>query len=677
MPNFRGTFMEDLLLTDINIIFGLSIFILLIFYRLGIPIVVGFLLTGIIVGPHGLGAISSVEQVETVSEIGVILLLFTIGAELSLKELWEIKRSVLIGGPLQVLLTIATTYFLAMRTGMDAAPALFMGFLISLSSTAIVLKQLQERAEIYTPQGKISLAILIFQDIIIVPMILVTPVLAGSSEGFGGSLPILLLKAIVIITIVVLSARTLVPHLLYQIAKTRNRELFLLSIVFIGLTVAWITAYIGLSLALGAFLAGLIISESEYSHQALGNLMPFKDMFMSFFFVSIGMLLDISNVFENFTWLLAMALVVLLLKTIVSGAVTFLLGYPLRTAILVGLALGQVGEFSFVLSKFGLDLGLLDSTTYQSFLAVSIITMGATSIVIDMSPRVADAALKAPHIPERMKHGLYAAKLAPGKEEEELKDHAIIVGFGFNGRTISKATRASGIPYVILEMNPETVKREKAKGENICFGDATHHSILEHVSIKKARVLVIGISDPLATRKIVGLAKRMNPNIYIIARTRFLKEMGLLYEIGADEVVPEEYETSIEIFARLLDKYLVPRDQIEKFIDEVRADGYKMLRSYAGEETDAGKICTSLPGVQMITLKVESDSYLAGKTIDETQLRKKYGVTLLAIQRKEKVMPNPDAGTVLMVNDLCIVLGSAEDTSKARQLFKSDYVLKP
>lgn len=669
--------MEDLLLTDINIIFGLSIFILLIFYRLGIPIVVGFLLTGIIVGPHGLGAISSVEQVETVSEIGVILLLFTIGAELSLRDLWEIKRSVLIGGSLQVTLTIVTTYFLAMKAGMYAPSALFVGFLISLSSTAIVLKQLQERSEMYTPQGSISLAILIFQDIITVPMILVTPVLAGSSDGLGSSLPILLLKAIVIISIVVLSARTLIPHLLYEIAKTRNRELFLLSIVFIGLTVAWFTAYIGLSLALGAFLAGLIISESEYSHQALGNLMPFKDMFMSFFFVSIGMLLDIGNVFTNFTWLLSMALIVLFLKATVSGAVTYILGYPFRTAILVGLALAQVGEFSFVLSKFGLDLGLLDSTTYQSFLAVSIITMGATSIVIDMSPRVADMALKAPHIPERMKQGLYAAKLAPGKKEEELKDHAIIVGFGFNGRTISKAARATGIPYIILEMNPDTVKREKSMGENICFGDATQYSIMQHVSVEKARVLVIGISDPLATRKIIDLARRMNPNIYIIARTRFLNEMGPLYEIGADEVVPEEYETSIEVFARLMDKYMVPRDQIEKFIDEVRADGYKMLRSYSGDEADIGKISTSLPGVQMITLKVERDSYLAGKTIAETGLRKEYGVTLLAIQRKEKVIPNPDASTVLMENDLCIVLGSAEDTSKVRQLFKSNYFLKP
>ncbi|WP_321420422.1 cation:proton antiporter [uncultured Methanomethylovorans sp.] len=669
--------MEDSLLTDINIIFGMSIFILLIFYRLRIPLVVGFLLTGIIVGPHGLGAVTSLEQVETVSDIGVILLMFTIGAELSLRDLWEIKRSVLIGGSLQVVLTIIATYYLAMKMGMNAPSALFIGFLISLSSTAIVLKQLQERSEIYTPQGSISLAILIFQDIVTVPMILLTPVLAGSTDGFGSSLPILLIKAMLIISIVVVSARTFVPYLLYQIAKTRNRELFLLSIVFIGLTVAWITAYIGLSLALGAFLAGLIISESEYSHQALGNLMPFKDMFMSFFFVSIGMLLDIHNVFVNFTWLIYMALVVLLLKATVSGAVTYLLGYPFRTAILVGLALGQVGEFSFVLSKTGLDLGLLDSTTYQSFLAVSIITMGATSIVIEMSPRVADMAQKAPHIPERMKQGLYAAKLAPGKKEEELSDHAIIVGFGFNGKTISKAARASGIPYVILEMNPDTVKKERAMGENICFGDATQYSIMQHVSIAKARVIVIGISDPLATRKIIDLARKMSPNVYIIARTRFLSEMGPLYQLGADEVVTEEYETSIEVFARLMERYLVPRDQIEKFIDEVRADGYKMLRSYAGEEINAGKIQTCLPGMQMLSLKVERDSYLVGKAIAETGLRKEYGVTLLAIQRKENIISNPDSNAVLEVNDLCILLGSAEDTSKVRQLFKSNYLLKP
>lgn len=660
--------MEQMLLTDFDIIIGLSIFILLIFYRLGIPMVVGFLLTGIIVGPHGIGVVSSVEEVELVADIGVILLLFTIGAELSLKDLWEIKRSVLIGGPLQVILTIIATYFFAVKMGINNASAFFLGFLISSSSTAIILKQLQARSELYTPHGRISLGILIFQDIIIVPMMLLTPVLAGSVTQFTGSITYLVLKAISIVGLVLLSARLLIPKLLYQITKTRNRELFLLSIIFIGLSIAWITANVGISLAFGAFLAGLIISESDYSHQALGNLMPFKDLFMSIFFVSIGMLLDIDHVFNNFTWLVLVALMVIILKSIISSAVTSILGFPLKTAIFVGVLLGQVGEFSFVLSKVGLDFGLLDMNTYQSFLAISIITMGTTSTLIQLSPQIADVVLKAP-LPMKLKNG-YTANVYSNKEEE-LQDHAIIVGYGFNGKTISNATKASDIPYIILEMNPETVKNEKAKGENIIFGDASQASILEHVNIQKARVMVIGISDPLSTRKIIDIAKHLNPNIYVIARTRFIKEMPTLYNLGADEVVPEEYETSIEIFTRLLERYMIPHDEIEKFIEKIRSDGYKMLRSFSGEITSADKIHSSLPGIQMITVKVENSCYMAEKTLAETELRTKYAVTLLAIQRNKELITNPSATSLIKTNDLCIIMGTPNDISKARALFNS------
>ncbi len=285
--------MDIPVLNDIVIIFGLAIAVLFICHRLRVPAVVGFILTGIFVGPYGLGLVKALHEVEMFAEVGVVLLLFTIGIEFSLERLLQIKKSVLVGGSLQVLLTFLATWFIARQFGQSSGEAVFIGFLVALSSTAIVLKLIQERAEVDTPHGRTTLGILIFQDIIIVPMILVTPILAGATGNVWETLFFLLAKGIGIIVLVMVSARWIVPQVLYQIARTRNQELFLLSVIVICLGIAWLTSRVGLSLALGAFLAGLIISESEYSHQALGNILPFRDVFTTFFFVSIGMMLDI------------------------------------------------------------------------------------------------------------------------------------------------------------------------------------------------------------------------------------------------------------------------------------------------------------------------------------------------------------------------------------------------
>ncbi|MBN2488892.1 MAG: cation:proton antiporter, partial [Methanosarcinaceae archaeon] len=439
--------MDAPLLNDVIIIFGLSIAIIFIFHRLHVPTIVGFLLTGMLAGPHGLAVISAVQDVNVLAEMGIILLLFAIGAELSLKDMWQIKKEVLIGGLLQVLLTIIVVFVILSKIGLDFGEAIFIGFLISLSSTAIVLKLLQERDEIDTPHGKTTLAILIFQDIIIVPMILVTPLLAGETANLGGSPLVLIGEGIGFVLLVIISAKWIVPYLLYQIARTRSRELFLLSIVFICFSVALLTSSLGLSLSLGAFLAGLIISESEYSQQALSNILPFRDIFMSLFFVSIGMLLDINYLFQHPGLFVLIALSVLALKASIAGFVTTLLGYPLRTTILVGLALGQVGEFSFVLSVFGVEYGLLDANIYQFFLAVSILTMVSTSSIIAVSPRIADSILRLP-MPERLTSGIPMPELNGSTKKVRLKDHIIIIGFGVNGKNVARAAMSAGIPYL-------------------------------------------------------------------------------------------------------------------------------------------------------------------------------------------------------------------------------------
>lgn len=661
--------MEAPLLNDILIIFGLSIATLYVCHKLNLSIIVGFLFTGVLVGPYGLGLIDAVEEVELLAEIGIIFLLFSIGVELSIKDLWKMKRVVFLGGFLQVAITAAVTSIASLELGYSYNEAVFLGFLISLSSTAIVLKILQTRAELHSLHGKNILSILLFQDVIVVAMIVVTPILAGTGETGIGAILQILAMAFAIILLVIVASRWIVPYLLFQITKTRNPELFMLSIIVICLSVALLTASISLSLALGAFLAGLIISESEYSHQALGNILPFRDIFLSFFFVSVGMLLDVGFFLERPFLIIFVAILVMLAKSFIAGFVSSMMGYPMRTSVLTGIALSQVGEFSFILSKFGLDAGLLDVHTYQIFLDISIFTMAATSVAIAISPRVADLVAKLP-IPPILKNGLSSNKLSflPDKNVQ-LKGHLIIVGFGFNGRTVAKAAKAAGIPYVVIESNPQSVRDGLEAGHRIFYGDASQESVLEHASINTAKVMVIGISDAPATRRITWMARSMNPNIHIIARTRYLQEVEPLYELGANEVIPEEFETSVEIFVRLLRRYLIPEDQIKQFIADVRSDSYEMLRSLSSEPISLADMQFDIPNVDIVSLRVPLGSEVVGKTLKDLDLRHKFGVTVLAIRRGLDVITSPDGDTKLLEGDILVLMGKHEKLEQFGDLF--------
>ncbi len=657
--------METNLLDYIIIIFGLSVLVVFVCHHIRVPTIVGFFVTGIIAGPHGLGLVQAANEVDILAEIGVVLLLFTIGIEFSLNRLLQIKRSVLIGGALQVSLTTAAVFAIARLTEQPFGEALFMGFLVALSSTAIVLKLTQERAEIDSPHGRTTLGILIFQDIIIVPMILVTPMLSGTMENLAGASLALAAKGLGIIAVVIVCARWIVPKVLYQIARTRSRELFLLTIVVICFAVAWLTSSIGLSLALGAFMAGLIVSESEYSHQALGNILPFRDVFMSFFFVSIGMLLDIGFLFTNLAPILLITAGVFLLKATIASSATLLLGLQLRSAILSGLALSQIGEFSFILSKVGIENGLLSGARYQTFLSFSVLSMAATPFIIKFAPSMADLILKAP-LPQRIRRGLYPV---PEMTREGKKNHIIIVGFGVNGRNVAGAAKTANIPYVVVEMNPDTVRSEQAKGEPICYGDATQEAVFRHSDIADARIVVVAINDPAATRGITEIARRLNPNVYIIVRTRYLQEMSPLYELGADEVIPEEFETSVEIFNRVLEKYLVPRDTIEKFAAEVRSDGYEMFRTLARGTASFGDLKLQVPDIDISALRIVDGSKIIGKSLAQLELRKRYGVTVLAMRRGEDVISDTDVDMAFNAGDILYAVGTQEKIAAVMGLF--------
>lgn len=633
---------------ELVVVFVLSVIVLFIFHWIKAPAIVGFLLTGILAGPYGLGLIQA-QDVISLADFGVILLLFAVGLEVSLKDLLAIKKYVLGGGSLQVVATVIAVFVVLRFWGLPAGESILLGFLISLSSTAIVLSILQNKAEFESPNGRTTLGMLIFQDIAIVPMMLITPMLPGAVDGTSESLLIILAKGLGLIVLVIISAKWIVPKALYQVARTGDRELFLLSIVAICLAVAWFASLAGLSLGLGAFLAGLTISESPYSHQAFGNVLPLRDVFSSFFFISIGMLLNVDFLLLNPGYIVFLALGIMILKSFIAGSVIMLLGLPIRIAVLVGLALSQIGEFSFVLSQVGMENGLLSNETYQIFLDVTVLTMAATSFIIATSPKVADAIMRLP-LP---KTWVSSSSSSEGADVKSLKDHLIIVGCGVNGQNVARSARNENIPYVIIDIDPEIFKAESGKGEPIHYGDATQEVVLQNAGVSTANTLVIAISDLMATRRITDLARRLNPDIYIIARTRYLQEMKPLHDLGANEVIPEEYETSIEIFSRILERYRIPRERIDQFTDLVRSDGYEMFRSLSNEPYCNSEIFVNR---DIIMQKIGNESAAVGKSVGDIEF-KDNGMTLIAINRGSETINNPDKSIRIQPDDVIVLLG--------------------
>jgi CPA2 family monovalent cation:H+ antiporter-2 len=576
----------------------------------------------------------------------------------------KIKRNILIGGALQVVLTIAVFYLLSQQMGYSYSEALFIGFLASLSSTAIILNILQKSGRVNSPEGKVVLSILIFQDLAIVPMMIFTPILAGQTDSAGSSIIQLSIKVIILMALVIVLTRWLVPFLMHQIARTRIRELFLISIILLCAGIVLVTYLAGLSLALGAFLAGLIISESEYNHQALGNITPFKDIFSSFFFVSIGMMLDLSFLIENLIPVLVVIFSILIIKIITGALSALALKYPMRIAMITGFMLFQVGEFSLILSKTGIEHGLISGHDYQVFLAAAVVMMAFTPLVMRLGPSAGKLLAGLP-LPRWMKRDI------AGEEgfEKKFENHIIIIGYGLVGRNIVRAAKIADIPYVIVEMNPETVKQEKENGEPIFYGDSTNEEVLVHAGIKKARTVVVAISDPTSERRITQLSSELNPAAYLIIRTRYVNETAPLTELGADEVIPEEYETSIEIFALVLAKYMVPSLEIERFIKEIRSGGYSALRPVSNRSVSDRHLKFHLPDYEILTFRIEENSPIAGRKLSEMDFRGRYDANVLAIRRGEDIIPNPPADTVFSAEDVLILFGDARKMLSCRELF--------
>lgn len=553
-------------LKDLVVILAVAVTVVTVLHKLRIPSIAGFILAGVLVGPEVLGFVSDPHEVEQLAEIGVALLLFGIGLELSFDKLKRLWRPIVIGGTLQVGMSIVAAVGIATIFGIPLNSAVFMGFLVAVSSTAIVLRGLEERSEIDAPHGRLTLGILVYQDLCVIPMMLAIPILSGESSA-GSDVVLTLLKALAILAGVVLVARLLMPRIMDYVASTRQRHLFTLAVVLICLGTAWLITMGGVSLPLGAFLAGMVVAGSEFRHQAMADLTSFRDVFSSLFFVSIGMLLSPQAIASGIVPILLILGAILFGKFVIVSATGLLMKLPVRVSVLAGVALAQVGEFSFVLDRAAEGSGLMPQPLQGQIIAAAILSMLITPFAITLGPRMA-AGVGRIRVLTRLLKIRVAKEATP--EVEALRDHVIIGGFGFAGEELAKALRRSQVPYVIVDLNVDNVRKAVSQGEPAYFGDITSEEVLESLGIHHAREIVIVINDSEAVLQAVVAARKASPTTHIVARTNYLLNFDRLRLSGATEVVSAELAAATEVAALVLARHGTPKEEIVERCDDIR-----------------------------------------------------------------------------------------------------------
>lgn len=657
--------MHDIpILRDLVILVAVAIPVVMAAHRAKIPSLVGFLLTGLVIGPHWLGLIGKGDTVGQLAEVGTVLLLFAIGLELELSRILKLGREVLQGGALQLLASLGVFALLGLAAGLPPAGAVFAGALVAFSSTAIILKVYAQRYELDTPHGRVVVAIAIFQDLAVVPVMLLVPFLAGSAGGVVAALRGIGVGLLPVAGLIVFG-RLLVPRLLERVVRLRNREIFTLCVVFLGLGSAYVTSLFGVSLALGAFLAGLVISESEYGLQALSDILPFRDTFSGIFFISVGMLLNPGTIVSAPLLVLGLVVTIVVVKAVIAAGAVRSLKRTLATSITAGFGLAQIGEFSFVLASAGAMVGLLDAQRYQLFLAATVLSMLAAPFLIAVAPRFAESVARiAGSVPLEMQTAEQLSVAA-------LRDHVIIVGYGLNGRNMARALRSTGIAYVILEQHGGVVREARERGEVILFGDGTNPEVLERVGVKNARVIVFCIAAPDVERRGVAVARGLNPGLHIVVRTRYVAAIEELQRLGANEVVPEEFETSLEIFSRVLRRYGLADSTLRREVASARRGHYEALRGPAPTTHLVSSLAHLEKLVAIETVIVEPNAPAIGENAGTLNLRQDTGATVIAVIRGDSALFTPDPSFRFMEGDAVVLVGVAEALTRGGVLFRA------
>ena len=635
-------------------------------FRLKLVPIVGFLLAGVLIGPNAFGLVRDQTMVDATAEIGVILLLFTIGIEFSLEKLAKIQRLIFGGGVMQVGLSILATLGLLLVFGVEWKVAIFTGMLVALSSTAIVLKLLGDSGETNSEPGQVALGLLIFQDLAIVVMVLLVPTLAGGSGGLG-EIAIALSTAVAIIAVVLIVARRVMPKVLEAVAMTCSPELFLLSVIAICFGTAYLTSLAGVSLSLGAFLAGLMVSESRFSQHALSETLPLQILFSATFFVSVGMLLDVGFLVQNLPIVAAAIVAVLVIKVATTWFSVRALGYATPIAAASALTLGQIGEFSFVLERAAREVGLFPAGAgaagSQTFIAATVVLMVATPLMMRLGN-----SLSAKIVAKRETAAM------PDDNEEELaghdlglEDHVIVAGYGQAARSLVRVLAGSGIPYVITTLSPDGANEAESESLPVVRGDATKPFLLRHVGVETAKMMVIADDNPATAHRITSVARQLNPTMRVVVRTRYTADAQHLIESGADEVISEEFESVVQLFGEVLREYRVEAEQIDRLEDLARKNGYAALMTEHVTKEHSEFACK--PGEDCFdsrTVTVREGSPAVGMALGELG-----GLILKELFRDSKPIVEPASDLVLIAGDELILSGPTEAFAKNAALFRT------
>ena len=642
--------------TDLILLVVTAFFSGLLMQRLGQPLILGYILTGIAFGPYTGGfALTSVHEIELLAEIGVALLLFALGLEFSLKDLKPVKKIALIGTPIQIILTIAMGYGIGQMMGWDAKSSLWLGALVSLSSTMVLLKTLMNQGWLGTLSSKVMVGMLIVQDLAVVPLIVLLPMMNDPSLGWI-SLEIAILKTVVFLAGMILFGTRLLPFIMRYIAHLGSRELFLLAITAIGLGVGYLTYLVGLSFAFGAFVAGMVLSESDYGHQALSDIIPVRDLFGLLFFASVGMLLNPVFLMDHWQQVLILVLIVSLGKGFIFALLARIFKYGNVVPLAVGMGLFQVGEFSFVLAQVGVSTNSISHEVYSLVLSTAIITMFLTPIISGQTSRL--YALRK----RWFQHEPLDTINFP---ESGLQNHVIIVGGGRVGFRIAQVLKRLSVPLLIIELDQLRVERAKHADIPVVFGDASHEVVLEAAETSSARLLIITTPEIVITQTIVERARKVNSEIQVVARAPGVEFLEEFKKLNISEVVIPEFEAGLEMARKALVHLHIPAAKIQHYTESLRQDLFASLFS----ENEEDKILEQLQWAEhqfdLQWMLIKPGSVLVGKTIGESEIRTKTASSVVGVIRNDKLETSLDVDFRFEANDRVAIIG----TDSARETF--------
>jgi monovalent cation:H+ antiporter-2, CPA2 family len=631
--------------------------------RLKQPLILGYIIAGILVGPYTGGVtVTEIHDIELLAEIGVALLLFALGLEFNFKKLERVRAIAFIGTPIQIVLTMALGYTIGQILGWSAYQSLWFGALISLSSTMVILKTLMALGVLGTLSSRIMIGMLIVQDLAVVPMMIILPELDNLEQGLP-TLGLAILRAVVFLVGMIYGGTRLIPFLLKRIAAWNSRELFLIAIMAIGLGIGYATYLFGLSFAFGAFVAGMVLSESEYSHQALSDIIPLRDIFGMLFFVSVGMLLDPAFLLANLGTVLLIVGLILVGKTAIFGLLTRAFGYRDLAPFAVGLGLFQIGEFAFVLARVGLTDRAISPDLYSLVLATALTTMMLTPFAMRAAMPLAQW--------YRRQRGA-AVIQSVDLPDQGLREHIIIAGYGRVGRYTADVLRRLKLPFVVIELDQHLMDQIKTNGIPVIYGDASSPVVLEAAGLHTARLALVAVSAAIDVELIVRRMRQLNPELQIVARAARRAQIEVLRALGAHEVVQPEFEAGLEMVRQSLLHFDFPATEIEHFSDAVRNELYQPFQTLHTNsyQLDHLRRARQLLEIEWVTLP--ADAPLNGQTIEQAAIRQRTGVLIVGVLRGEVVYNNPDPDLTLLAGDNVAVFGTSEQREAFRALATDD-----